>query len=79
MSLYGLSGLEAAATTLVIGIVAVLASVMADLVVRRGEPESATLRLAPRPTTNQAESRHTTPVGEERTVPVAAARRDAFA
>ena len=79
MSLYGLSVLEAAATTLVIGIFTVLASVMADLVVRRGEPESATLRLAPRPTTNQAESRHMTPVVEERTVPVAAAHRDAFA
>ena len=79
MSLYGLSGLEAVATTLVIGIFAVLASVMADLVMRRGEPESATLRRAPRPTANQAESRHMTPVVEERTVPAAAARRDAFA
>ena len=78
MSLYGLSGLEAVAATLVIGILAVLASVAADFVVRRGEPESTTLR-APRPTIGLAEDRHTAPVDEERTVPVAATRRDAFA
>ena len=78
MSLYGLSGLEAVVTTLVIGIFAVLASVAADFVVRRGEPESTTLRRAPRPTVGRAESRHPTPVVEERAVPVAAARRDAF-
>ena len=74
MSLYGLSGLQAVAATLVIGIFAVLASIAADCVVRRGERESTTLRRAPRPTMGR-----TTPVVEERTVPVAAGRRDAFA
>ena len=79
MSLYGLSVLEAVATTLVIGIFAVLASVAADFVVRQGDPESTTLRRAPRPAMGRAEDRQTTPVVEERTVPVTAARRDAFA
>ena len=79
MSLYGLSGLEAVATTLVIGIFAVLASVAADFVVRRGEPESTTLRRTPRPSIDRAKGRHTTPVVEERPVPVAVGRRDAFA
>ena len=79
MSLYGLSGLEAVAATLVIAILAILASVAADFVVRRGEPESTTLRRTPRPTIGRAEDRHTAPVVEERTVPVAPTRRDAFA
>jgi hypothetical protein len=79
MSLYGLSGLEAVAATLVIGILAILASVAADFIVRRGEPESTTLRRAPRPSMGRAAGRHTPPAVEERTVPVAAARRDAFA
>lgn len=79
MSLYGLSGLEAVATTLVIGILTVLGSVMADVVVRHGERESTTFRRPPQPSMSQAEGRPATPVGEQRTAPVAAARRDAFA
>jgi len=78
MSLYGLSGLEAVATTLVIGIFTVLGSVMADVVVRRGERESMTFRRAPQPSMSRAEGRPATPVVEQSTVPVAA-RRDALA
>ena len=79
MSLFGLSGLEAVATTLVIGIFTVLGSVAADFVVRRGERESMTVRRTPQPSMSLAEGRPATPVGEQRTAPVAAARRDAFA